>query len=93
MTILFLFLCSCGGHNDPTDIKDPQCIIHIPAMTIHVAEDCINNDGLAWLYDRRICVKGKFLTDGMVDPDDDILGHEVQHLMRVHNRHIVDPDK
>jgi hypothetical protein len=94
MTTLLLFLCSCGGdHHDPADIKEPKCIIHIPAMDIYVAEDCINNDGLAWIYDRKICVKGKFLADGMVDPDDETLGHEVQHMMRVHNRHIVDPDK
>ena len=91
--LLFLFLYSCGDHNDPADIGEPQCIIHIPAMTIHVSEDCIDKDGLAWLYDRRICVKGKFLANGMVDPDDETLGHEVQHMMRVHNRHIVDPDK
>jgi len=93
MTILFLSLCSCGDHHDPADIKEPKCIVHIPATTIYVAEDCINNDGLAWLYDRKICVKGKFLENGMVDPDDETLGHEVQHLMRVHNRRIVDPDK
>jgi len=98
--LLFILLCMLGMVNgigkhthDTTAIGEPQCIINLPATTIYVNEDCLGYEGLAWIYDKKICVRGKFLADGKVDPDDDTLGHEIQHLMSMYNKRIVDPDK
>ena len=90
--IIFLLLCSCGIYADPADLEDPHYIIQLPPITVHLVEDCFGYSGLAWIYDNQICVESRFWADGDVDPLDITLGHEVQHIMHMYDKRVVNPD-
>ena len=71
--ILCLILISCS---QPFAHK-----VTIPSVDIYVCDDCSGHRGLAWPDKAEICTEGFMNDDGTITVTQEVLGHEILHIM------------
>jgi len=53
----------------------------LPAMDVIISDDCNGHRGLAWADSAEICVEGYLENDGTITVNQEVLGHEVLHVI------------
>ena len=63
----------------------------LPTMDVIISDDCNGHRGLAWADSAEICVEGILLDDGTITINQEVLGHEVLHVLHHFDKTIGHP--
>ena len=87
MTRLFLIAIFLIGCATPFEHRTT-----LPAMDVIISDDCSGHRGLAWPSSAEICVEG-YLEDGTIIVNQEVLGHEVLHVLHHFDKKIRHPHR
>lgn len=70
---IILFLFGCSQHFTYR--------VTIPSVDIIISDDCSGHRGLAWPDKAEICTEGFMNDDGTITATQEVLGHEMLHII------------
>ena len=65
----------------------------LPAMDVIISDDCSGHRGLAWADSAEICIEGYLENDGTITVNQEVLGHEVVHVLHHFDKTIRHPHR
>ena len=63
----------------------------LPTMDVIISDDCNGHRGLAWADSAEICVEGYLENDGTITVNQEVLGHEIVHVLHHFDKTIRHP--